>query len=274
MAKIVFFDIDGTLVTHNNSIPDSTKKAIKKLKHNGIVPAISTGRAPILMREIADELAIDTIITLNGQHVVYEGEVIYKRPLSNESMSRLAKEAHNNKQGIAFCGSDKITGNSAIKLANNGLIKRVRPFLSKLAPRKAMKFVNHRLSTKPVDPSEYESHQVYQCILNADESFDAFYEEKFPEYTFTRSNPYSMDVISRGGSKAVGIQKIIEHLNISIEETVAFGDGLNDLEMIEAAGIGVAMGNGRDELKQKADMITDTVWNDGIYKGLDKLGLL
>lgn len=274
MAKIVFFDIDGTLVTHNNSIPNSTKKAVKKLKQNGIIPAISTGRAPILMKEVADELAIDTIITLNGQYVVYGGEVIYKRCLSNESMSRLAKEAHNNKQGIAFCGSDKITGNSAIKMANNGLIKRIRPFVSKLAPKNAMKFVNHRISAKPVAPSEYENQQVYQCILNADESFDSFYEERFPEYTFTRSNPYSMDVISRGGSKAVGIQKVIEHLGISMKETVAFGDGLNDLEMIETAGVGVAMGNGRIELKNKADMVTDTVTNDGIYKGLDKLGLL
>lgn len=274
MPKIIFFDIDGTLVTHNNSIPASTKIAIQTLKQNGIIPAISTGRPLTLMQEVADELEIDTFITMNGQYVVYEGEVIYQNPLPKESIARLAETAQAHKQGIAFCGSEKITGNSLILLANRGLVRWLRPFFSKMAPKSALKLVNRRFSAKPIQPADYEDRLIYQCILNAPESYDDFYAQEFPEYTFTRSNPYSVDVISKGGSKAIGIQKLLDHLEATVEETVAFGDGLNDLEMIQFAGIGVAMGNGRIELKNQADLITDTVWNDGIYKGLDKLGLL
>ncbi|MBM6615423.1 Cof-type HAD-IIB family hydrolase [Desemzia sp. RIT804] len=274
MPKIIFFDIDGTLVTHNNSIPDSTKIAIQKLKQNGFIPAISTGRPLTLMQEVAEELGICTFIAMNGQYVVYEGEVIYQNPLPKESIARLVQVARSHKQGIAFCGSEKITGNSMIVLANRGLVKWLRPFISKIAPKSALKLVNRRFSAKPIQPNDYEEHSIYQCIINAPESYDAFYAQEFPEYTFTRSNPYSVDIISKGVSKAIGIQKLLDHLEGTIEETVAFGDGLNDLEMIQFAGIGVAMGNGRIELKNQADLVTDTVWNDGIYKGLDKLGLL
>ena len=72
----------------------------------------------------------------------------------------------------------------------------------------------------------------------------------------------------------VVFQKLLEHIEGTVEDTIAFGDGLNDMEMIQYAGIGVAMENGRSELKAQADIVTDTVWDDGIYKGLDKLGLL
>lgn len=274
MRKIIFFDIDGTLVTHNNSIPASTKEAIQKLKQNGIIPAISTGRPLTLMQEVADELGISTFIAMNGQYVVYEGEVIYHNPLPKDSIARLVQAARMHNQGIAFCGSEKITGNSMIMLANRGLVKWLRPYFSKIAPKSALKLVNRRFSAKPIQPKDYEDRPIYECILNAPESDDAFYAKEFPEYTFTRSNPYSVDVISKGGSKAIGIQKLLEHVEGSVADTVAFGDGLNDLEMIQYAGIGVAMGNGRIELKNQADLITDTVWNDGIYKGLDKLGLL
>lgn len=274
MRKIIFFDIDGTLVTHNNSIPTSTKAAIQKLKQNGIIPAISTGRPLTLMQEVADELGIGTFIAMNGQYVVYEGEVIYQNPLSKDSIARLIQVARTHNQGIALCGSEKITGNSIIMLANRGVVKWLRPYFAKIAPKSALKLVNRRFSAKPVQLKDYEDRPIYQCILNAPESDDAFYVKEFPEYTFTRSNPYSVDVISKGGSKAIGIQKLLEHVEGSVADTVAFGDGLNDLEMIQYAGIGVAMGNGRIELKNQADLITDTVWNDGIYKALDKLGLL
>ncbi|MFL2099825.1 Cof-type HAD-IIB family hydrolase [Desemzia sp. FAM 23989] len=274
MPKMIFFDIDGTLVTHNNSIPASTKAAIRKLKQNGIVPAISTGRPLTLMQEVANELEICTFIAMNGQYVVYEGEAIFQNPLPQESIARLMKTAQKRKQGIAFCGSEKITGNSMILLANRGFVKWLRPFFSKMAPKSALRLVNRRFSAKPIQSTDYEDRPIYQCILNAPESDDAFYAKEFPEYTFTRSNPYSVDVISKGGSKAVGIQKLLEHVEGTLEDTVAFGDGLNDMEMIQYAGIGVAMGNGRVELKNLADLVTDTVWNDGIYKGLDALGLL
>ncbi|MFP3488979.1 HAD-IIB family hydrolase, partial [Staphylococcus sp. SIMBA_130] len=85
---------------------------------------------------------------------------------------------------------------------------------------------------------------------------------------------YSMDVIPPGGSKAKGIEAMIDHLGFKRENTYAFGDALNDIEMLKFAGTGVAMGNGYDEVKEVADYITDPVDQNGIQKGLKKVGLL
>lgn len=274
MQKIVFFDIDGTLVTHNNSIPASTKAAVRKLKEKNILPAISTGRSPLLLKEVAAELDIHTIISMNGQYVTYEDEVIYQNPLPLTELDSLAKMAKKHKQGITFCGSEKITGNSMLLLADRGWVKRLRPYFTRFAPKAAVKFINQRITPRPIQRSDYTDRKIYQCVLSVDESFDHLYAEAFHELSFTRSNPYSMDVITKGSSKALGMQKILDHLNLTQEDSIAFGDSLNDLEMIQFAGVGVAMGNSRIELKQHADFITDTVWNDGVYKGLEKLGML
>lgn len=274
MRKIVFFDIDGTLVTHNNTIPASTKAAIQKLKDNNILPVISSGRPPTMMKEVAKELGVHTSISMNGQYVTYKDEVIHKNPIPLEAVDRLAMFAKKHNQGIAFCGSEKITGNSMLMLANNGIVKRLRPHFARLAPKVAVKMVNQRVIPRPIRPSDYNDRAIYQCILSVDESFDELYQGAFPEFTYTRSNPYSVDAITRGSSKAKGMQIVLEHSGLSNEEAVAFGDGLNDIEMLQHAGVGVAMGNGRTELKKQADFVTDSVWEDGIYKGLEKLGLL
>lgn len=274
MRKIVFFDIDGTLVTHNNSIPASTKAAVKKLKENNILPVISTGRPPLMIKEVAAELGIHTVISMNGQYVVYEDEVIYENSIPTANIDGLARLAQKHKQGIAFCGSEKITGNSMLLFAEREWIKKVRPHIARIAPQTATRFVNKRVSFKPLKQSDYSERKIYQCILSVEEPFDDLYTKAFPQLAFTRSNPYSVDAISRNGSKALGMQKLLTHLNLKSEDAVAFGDGLNDLEMLQFAGVGVAMGNGRVELKSQADFITDSVWEDGIYNGLEKLGML
>ncbi|MCV5432962.1 HAD hydrolase family protein, partial [Escherichia coli] len=85
---------------------------------------------------------------------------------------------------------------------------------------------------------------------------------------------YSMDIIPNGGSKAKGIEKFIERLGFNREQVYAFGDGLNDLEMIEAVGTGIVMGNGHEDLKKLANYVTKDVSEDGIYHGLKWAGLL
>lgn len=102
MTKIVFFDIDGTLLDKKRRIPASAKLAILELKKQGIIPAIATGRPPFLIKEILEELAIDTHISLNGQYVVHKGEIVYQNPMEAHLVERLAQATEINKQGIAF----------------------------------------------------------------------------------------------------------------------------------------------------------------------------
>ena len=81
--KIVFFDIDGTLLDHEKKLPASTKEAIKQLQDSGVFVAIATGRAPFMFESLREELGIDTFVSFNGQYVVFEGKVVYKNPLTN-----------------------------------------------------------------------------------------------------------------------------------------------------------------------------------------------
>src|SRR5690625_7493494 len=87
--KIVFFDIDGTLVDDDKNIPVSAKQAIDELKRNDVYVAIATGRAPFMFEHIRQELEIESYVSFNGQYVVFEGETIYKNPIGQESLKKL-----------------------------------------------------------------------------------------------------------------------------------------------------------------------------------------
>ncbi|MDR2833919.1 MAG: Cof-type HAD-IIB family hydrolase, partial [Streptococcaceae bacterium] len=115
---------------------------------------------------------------------------------------------------------------------------------------------------------------IYQIIMISDESEQEKIEKEFSFATITRSNPYSIDIIPKGGSKLRGIQIFCNHFGIDISETMAFGDSWNDMEMIEGVGFGVAMGNAVEELKEKADFVTTSNDKDGIARAFMQFGLL
>lgn len=89
-----------------------------------------------------------------------------------------------------------------------------------------------------------------------------------PRCEATRWNPLFSDVVPKGSSKQVGLDKVLDYFGIPLEESMAFGDGGNDILMLKHAGIGVAMGNAEDDVKQAADYVTDSVDEDGVEKGL------
>ncbi len=275
MKKIVFFDVDGTLVTRNNHIPKSTKNAIKALKENGIIPVIATGRAPVLVREIVEMLEIDTFIAMNGQYIVHEGQVLYENPIDLNLVDQMVEFAVERKDGIILSTSDEIIANSAISLVNRGNLYMFLKGLVGIIPHRIKVRMWNRMMSKAPEKEAYENKEIFMMNINANQEEQLVYEAAFGEdLTFTRANEMSMDIISKGTSKATGIERLAKSLGIPVENTYAFGDGLNDLEMLQKVGTGVAMANGFEELKAKADMVTDSVFSDGISKGLKRLGLI
>ena len=275
MKKLVFFDVDGTLVTRNNHIPKSTIYAVKELKQNGVTPVIATGRAPLLVNEIVDKLDIDTYIAMNGQYIVYEGQVIYANPIDMELVDRMVSFAVERRDGILLSTADEIIANSAISLVNRGSWYALLKSLVGLIPRRVQVKMWQRMMRKAPDKEDYEGKDIYMMNINADQDDQVLYEKIFGEdLNFTRANEMSMDIINKGVSKATGIERLIEELGVSHDDTYAFGDGLNDMEMLQFVGTGVAMANGFEELKNIADMVTDSVFNNGISKGLKKLELI
>ena len=115
---------------------------------------------------------------------------------------------------------------------------------------------------------------VYQLIAFFRENQEKEVMEKMPDCDATRWSPDFTDIVPKGSSKRIGIDKVIEHYSIALNETMAFGDGGNDIQMLQHAGVGIAMGNAADDVKEWADFVTDSVDDDGILKALKTLGVL
>ena len=254
--KIVFFDIDGTLLNHDKEIPDSTREAITKLKRNGVYVAIATGRAPFMFEDLRKELDINSFVSFNGQYVVFEGEVIYKNPLSLEKMQILTKYAEKQHHPLVYLNHETMK-------ANVGDHPFIRESLGSL-----------KFSHPEHDPGFLEETEIYQALLFIEEKDQQLYLDAYRDFHFIRWHSYSTDILPKGGSKAIGIQRMLERLPFKKENVYAFGDGLNDLEMLEYAGTGIAMGNSHSDLLKVADKVTTDVSEDGIKNGLEMVGLI
>lgn len=254
--KIVFFDIDGTLLNHDKKLVPSAKTAIEQLKKNGIFVAIATGRAPFMFKDLREELGIDSYVSFNGQYVVFENKVIYKNALNKQLLLSLLEKSTSKNHPIVFMNESKMRAN----------VKN-HPYIT--TSMNSLKFQH-----PPYDPSFFLNQDIYQALLFCTGDEESQYIHEFQDFCFIRWHEVSVDVLPNGGSKAEGIKRMIEQLGIKRENTIAFGDGLNDMEMLDFVGTGVAMGNALDEVKRKADEVTKDVADNGIRFGLEKLGLL
>ncbi|MCM3788723.1 Cof-type HAD-IIB family hydrolase [Domibacillus indicus] len=255
--KIIFFDIDGTLYDHDKKLPASTGQAIRELQERGHEVAIATGRAPFMFEGLRKELGIETFVSYNGQYVVFKGEPLYKNPLNKEALLRLTDVAVERKHPVVFMDHEDMK-------ANTPEHEHVTTGISSL---KINYFPEH-------DPTYHEGRDLYQSLLFCQDPEDKEYEKAFPEFDFVRWHPVSVDIVPAGGSKAKGIQKVIDKLGILPEDIYAFGDGLNDVEMLKMVANSVAMGDGHPEAVNAAKHVTTNVDADGILNGLKMVGLL
>ena len=252
----MFFDIDGTLLNHQKELPASTKKAVKELQEQGVYVAIATGRAPFMFEDLRKELEIDTFVSFNGQYVVFEGEVIYKNPLNAEKLHLLREASEKVSHPLVYLNHETMKAN----VENH-------PYINESMG--SLKFVHPAYG-----PSFLDETEIYQALLFIEDTDQQSYVETYKDFDFIRWHQYSTDILPKGGSKAIGIQRMLERLPFKKENVFAFGDGLNDIEMIDFVGTGVAMGNAHPELLKVANHITKDVGEDGILHGLEQVGLL
>ncbi|GAB6450774.1 MULTISPECIES: Cof-type HAD-IIB family hydrolase [Bacillus] len=258
MYKVVFFDVDGTLLSEiDRSMPESTKEAIQRLIDKGIHVVLTTGRPYSLCVQFK-ELGIHTIISANGAHIKCGETVIHKSVLSSEIVHDISEFAKLLGQGVSYF-TEGFTMNG---IASDN--KRVMQALSETL----------NLEKYP-EKSKDLSEEVYCLCLYADEIESQKFIEKYPKLTFDRFHYYVINVLEDSKvSKLTAIQKVLDYLNICKSEAIAFGDGGNDIEMLQYVGLGIAMGNGGEELKTRADFVTKKASEDGILFALEKFHIV
>jgi Cof subfamily protein (haloacid dehalogenase superfamily) len=255
--KYIFLDADGTLIDHDsNQIPESTKKAIKLAQNNGHEVLIATGRPPSLFYGIDKEINCTSYVASNGRIVVIDGELVHGETISREIVDKVLTYFEGLKLDVALEGMEKYV----VHTKYTDLVEKF----------------SHRfhIEVPVLFPNFHLDNDVYQMVLFYDQPDFKKFEEVFPDLAFNYSCEYGIDINLKGGMKDIGLKIILDKLNLDLKDIIAVGDGYNDISMIEFAGTGVAMGNASEEVKKHADIVTDSVENDGIYKLFKKLNLI
>lgn len=258
MIKAVFFDVDGTLVSFKtHQVPQSTIDSIQQLKAKGIKVFIATGRRLQAINNVGT-LEFDGYITLNGGFCFAgKDKVIYKHAIPAEDIEAMLHY----QETVENFPCAMVLEDSIYMNYEDEAVKEVFDLLNFPNP--------------PLRPLREVAHNAaYQLIAFFTEKQEERIMSVLPHCEATRWNPLFSDVVPKGSNKSVGIDKVIEYFGISLEETMAFGDGGNDIQMLQHAGVGVAMGNAEDEVKQFADYVTTSVEEDGIYKALCHFNVL
>ncbi|SDN65351.1 Cof-type HAD-IIB family hydrolase [Bacillus sp. OK048] len=254
--KIVFFDIDGTITNHEDgSISNNTKAVINELKKKGLKIVAATGR-PFSMCEDIRALGIDTFITANGGYVKHKKQVIHKVPIDKNIIEEVVKFAQIQNNGLSFYTEDF----SMNGVKNPHIFNALRETLSLNDYPSVNKMIHHQ--------------EVFLLCLFADNVILEKYITRFPHLSFRRWHPYVLNVLQEDVSKSLAIKKVLQYFAIDSSEAIAFGDGNNDIDMLELVGLGVAMGNGSEKLKAVADFVTRKSSENGIEFALKQYKII
>ena len=255
-VRAIFFDIDGTLLSHKTGrVPESTEASIMKLHDKGIKSIICTGRdlgelekLPIM------HLPFDGYLTLNGNLCLDQDKVKFA-----------GNEIDPGEVDILV----RIFQASKIPFVLIGETHRYINYVDDVV-------IDTQNSTKGTIPDigEYKGEKIYQCLAFVKEKERKMLESTLDMCTITSWNETGIDIISKSGGKAAGLELFLAKYNLRRADTMAFGDGQNDIDMIKYAGTGIAMGNGVPALKEAADYVTTDIDDDGIYNALKHFNVI
>lgn len=259
MKPIVSFDVDMTLLDHKDwQIPASALETIEKLREKYTI-VLATGRDmdSLFSTVIRDQVRPDAIIHLNGTKVTVGDRVIYEHTFDKKLLKQILDYAEKTPYSVGTTVGDRDY--------------YVHPEVVKKHDRKLWGECGRVFE----DPRKLEELEVRTMAYIGDEAGARAMEEEFPEiHVHMFADKRGADVVERKASKAMGLVRLCEYYKISLSETVAFGDSMNDYDIVKVAGKGIAMGNAMDELKKTADYVTDPIDQDGIRNACRHFGLI
>ena len=255
--KVIFFDIDDTLRNSKTGfIPSTIPTVFQQLRDRGILTGIATGRGIFGVVPEIKALKPDFFVTLNGAYIEdKKGSVLYSHKIARDRVEEYI--AWTKEVGIDY----GLVGSHEAKLSRRTemISQAIDPIYPDLE----------------VDPDFYQKEDIYQMWTFEDQGDDLTLPESLAStLRMVRWHEHSSDVVSISGSKAAGVTKVVDQLGLKPENVMVFGDGLNDSELFDYAGISVAMGISHDKIKEKADYITKTLEEDGIFDALEGFGMV
>lgn len=258
MVQAVFLDFDNTLFSHGTmSIPQSAKDAIKTLQTKGIKCVLATGRH---IRELTNRfsevfsLDLDGYVTVDGQMVHDKDKsVIYSNSFKGESLEEL----------LAVFNEKKI---QTILVENDRLYTNFND---------EHRYRDPEAETVKIRPTgEYTGNPIYLGVVYITEEQEPLLKQRMPHCAFLRWGGSGADVAPAGIDKVSGIHEYLEHFGIPHSDWMAMGDSYNDIAMVDAAPIGIAMGNAIEQLKAVADYVTTDIDDNGLMNALVHYGLV
>ena len=256
MIKAAFFDVDGTLVSYKTrKVCHSARAAIAALQGKGILCIVATGRHIIQMSKMpVGDIPFDAFVMLNGQLVLDKNQnVLFGVPIEGNAKEFLVEKFNDH------------TYPAIIVEERDMYLNYVSDHVTE---------VNNRMSIAVPPLSDYKGGKIYQVCAYLRPEDEKYLDPIRDQVVMTGWHYGGKDIIAAGGGKMAGIKRYLELTGIKREGIIAFGDAENDLDMLRFAGIGVAMGNGAEEVKAAADYVTADIDDDGIEKALKHFQLI
>lgn len=271
--KVIFFDIDGTITDFDGIMPDSALKGMKLAQKAGNKIVLCSGRSEVQINPEIVAVGFDAIVSAAGAHVSTKDEIVYDATMTDEKYHFLLDTLYEAVPGICIQtnehvyvsrkGFDALIENTA-KLFGENDIEKTKEMMGDMvvvddlyAIKNPQKMFYH-LAPWTVDEVNTKLGDYFNVVV----------------LSFKEPNVYCGEITIAGVEKSTGMDALMKYYGLGREDSVCFGDGPNDFDMMKYAGIGICMGNGLEDLKKEADYVTDTVKNDGLYKGLEHFNLI
>lgn len=277
MSKVIFIDVDGTLLDYENKLPESATRAIREARKNGHKVYICTGRSKAEVYDYIWDIGLDGMIGGNGSYVEDNDYVVMHQLITKDQAKHIVDWLM--ARGLEFY----LESNNGL-FASPGFAKRGQPVIREYSRRKGKENAGN-LTVRDVFPEMIFDGELYRDDLNKVSFILESYQDhldsivEFPDLqagTWGGAGEIALfgDLGVKDITKANAIDELLRYLGKDIADTIAFGDAKIDIPMLEYCHIGVAMNSGGDEIKAMADYVTDDVDKDGLYKAFVHFGLI
>lgn len=269
--KVVFLDIDGTLCDRSGKIPDSALEALHRASANGHQMVLCSGRCKVQIFPFLNPADYQGVVSVAGSCVTCGDHVVYQKVMEREPLRKMVRFFQDHDMPY-FLQSEE-----AIYSDPHSASEMHDAFMEIGRSEEDVKNIFSTLTVvdSPEEQKGVEKALYYRCNVTAEE-LDAALDHQFTiqdsSYKVTRF--CDGEITCRGITKAAGMQHYLDYVGVPRQDSIGIGDGPNDFEMLDYAGIGVAMGNGVPALKEKADYVTTDIHHDGIYHAFRHLGLI